>query len=217
MAKNTKKQYDKNLSPAIYNIKHQQTFCMIKPDGVMRGLVGEIIHRFEKAGLRIVAMKMLIPTKELAMKHYPSSDEAWVMRLGDKALSGLENLPINADDAYGTSDRRALGDMVVKGLIEYFQSGPVVVMVIEGVQALDMVRKLVGSTLPFKADCGTIRGDFSVDTPAIANVEKRAIHNLVHASETLEEAQHEIKLWLGNDKIYDYSLASDEVMYNKHY
>lgn len=217
MAKTTDKQYDKDLAPAIYELKHQRTFCMIKPDGVMRGLTGEIINRFEKAGMRIVAMKMVRPTKEMIMAHYPTSDEAWINRLGDKALSGLEGLPLNAQDTYGTDDTRALGDMVIEGLVGYLQSGPVVAMVIEGVQAIDMVRKLVGSTLPFKADCGTIRGDYSVDTPAIANVEKRSIHNLIHASENPEEAAHEIKLWFKGEKIHDYSCSHEEVSYCKHY
>jgi nucleoside-diphosphate kinase len=217
VAKNTTKDYDKDLAPVIFDLKHQRTFCMIKPDGVMRGLVGEIIHRFEKAGLRIVAMKMLVPTEELARKHYPSSDERWVARLGDKGLSTLEDLGLDAVATFGTADRTELGEMVVDGLVKYFQSGPVVPMIIEGVQAIDMVRKLVGSTLPFKADCGTIRGDFSVDTPAVANVEKRAIHNIIHASENAEEAANEIALWFKGEKVCDYSLGSEDIMYCKHY
>jgi len=217
MAKNTKEQYDKNLDPVIYSLKHQRTFCMIKPDGVMRGLVGEIIRRFEKAGMRIVAMKMVRPTKEMVMAHYPTSDEAWINRLGDKALSGLEGLPLDAEGTYGTKDTRELGDMVVTGLVDYLQSGPVIAMVIEGVQAIDMVRKLVGATLPFKADCGTIRGDFSVDTPAIANVEKRSIHNIIHASENPEEAANEIKLWFKGEKIHEYSRGDEDICYCKHY
>jgi nucleoside-diphosphate kinase len=217
MAKNTTKLYDTNLNPTIYGIKHQRTFCMIKPDGVMRGLIGEIVHRFEKAGLRIVAMKMLIPTKEMVMKHYPTSDEAWISRLGDKALSGLEGLPLTATEAYGTENKKELGDMVVQSLIDYLQSGPCVAMVIEGLQSIDMVRKLIGSTLPFKADCGTIRGDFSVDTPALANVERRSIHNLIHASENAAEAENEIALWFKGEKVCDYNLGNEDIMYCKHY
>jgi nucleoside-diphosphate kinase len=218
MAKNTKKIYDKDLAPIIFDIKHQRTFCMIKPDGVMRGLIGEVIHRIEKAGLKVVAMKMLTPDEKLVRAHYPTSDEQWVARLGDKGLGSLEPLGLDAKETFGTADRTEIGrDIVLTGLIEYMQSGPVVAMVIEGVQAIDMVRKLAGATLPFKADMGTIRGDFSVDTPAIANVEKRSIHNLVHASETAEEAEHEIKLWFGGETICDYSLGNDDIMYCKHY
>jgi nucleoside-diphosphate kinase len=217
MSKNTKQTYDSTLDSSIFNIKHQRTFCMIKPDGVMRGLIGEIIHRLEKAGLRIVAMKMLVPDKTMIMKHYPTSDEAWVTRLGGKAISGLEGLPLNAKDAYGTDDKRELGDMVVRGLVDYLQSGPCLAMVVEGVQAIDMVRKLAGNTIPNKAEMGTIRGDFSVDTPAIANVERRSLHNLFHASENQAEADNEIALWFKDETICDYSLASDDVMYCRHY
>ncbi|MDR3125588.1 MAG: nucleoside-diphosphate kinase [Candidatus Nomurabacteria bacterium] len=217
MAKNNKQVYDSRLAKSVFNIKHQRTFCMVKPDGVMRGLVGEILRRIEKSGLRIVAMKMLVPNQEIIKKHYPASDEAWVKRLGDKGISALEGLNLDVVETYGTDDRRELGDMVVKSLIEYMQSGPCVAMVVEGVQAIDMVRKLAGSTIPSQAEMGTIRGDFSVDTPAVANVEKRAIHNIFHASENAAEAENEIKLWFAGEKIHDYSLAGDEVMYNKHY
>jgi nucleoside-diphosphate kinase len=217
MVHDISKKYDKNLTPIIHSIKHQRTFCMIKPDGVMRGLVGEIIHRFEKAGLRIVAMKMIIPDEETIRKHYPTSDEAWINRLGDKAISGVADLSLDPKTTYGTDDHHELGEMVVKSLIEYLQSGPVVAMVIEGLQSINMVRKLVGSTLPYQADAGTIRGDFSVDTPALANVERRSIHNLVHASETPDEAKNEIALWFGKENANEYSLAADEIMYNKHY
>ena len=183
MAKNTRKIYDKNLNKTIFDIKHQRTFVMIKPDGVMRGLIGEIIHRIEKAGLKIIAMKMLVPDEELIKKHYPSSDEKWVARLGQKSKSSLDNLPLEPKATFGTDDDMELGQTVLAGLIQYMQSGPVIAMVVEGLQAVEMVRKMCGHTLPAKAEMGTIRGDFSVDTPAIANVEQRSIHNLIHASE----------------------------------
>lgn len=217
MAKNTTKQYDQNLNKTIFDIKHQRTFVMIKPDGVMRGLIGEIIHRIEKAGLKIVAMKMLTPDEDLIKKHYPTSDEKWVERLGSKALSGLDGLPLEAKEIYGTSDQKKLGENALDGLIQYMQSGPVVAMVVEGIQAIDMMRKLVGATLPFKAEMGTIRGDFSVDNPVVANVEGRSIHNLIHASEIPEEAEHEIALWFGGETVCNYSLGNDDIMYCKHY
>ena len=217
MAKNTKATYDKDLDETIFKIKHERTFCMIKPDGVMRGLVGEIIHRIEKAGLRIVAIKMVTPTEDLVRKHYPTSDEKWITRLGSKAKGGLDGLPLSAKEVYGTDDDKTLGENALRGLIQYMQSGPVVAMVVEGMQSIDMVRKLAGPTLPFKAEMGTIRGDFSVDSPVVANVEGRSIHNLFHASENPVEAEHEIKLWFGGETICDYSLASDDVMYCKHY
>lgn len=209
---------NKQLHPAIYNVKYEHTFCMIKPDGVMRGLVGEIIHRIEKAGLKVVAMKMLVPTEAMIRAHYPASDEAWVNRLGEKGLSGFENLvDVSPKEILGTDDTKALGESVVESLVQYMQSGPVVAMIVEGIQAVDMVRKLAGHTLPFKAAVGTIRGDFSVDSPSVANTEKRSIHNLFHASETPAEAANEIKLWFAGEPTHDYDLGNDQVMYAKHY
>jgi nucleoside-diphosphate kinase len=217
MAQNTKKTYDANLNQVIFDLKHQRTFVMIKPDGVMRGLIGEIVHRIEKAGLKIVAMKMLVPDEKLIREHYPSSDEKWVSRLGAKSKMGLDDLGLKAKEIYGSDDDKELGEKTLRGLIDYMQSGPVVAMVVEGMQAVSMVRKLVGATLPFKAEMGTIRGDYSVDSPVVANVEGRSIHNLIHASEIPEEAEKEIALWFAGETICDYSLGDEEVMYCKHY
>lgn len=206
-----------DLHPALHPIKFQRTFCMIKPDGVMRGLIGDIIARIEKAGLKVVAMQMKQADEDLVRKHYPMSDEAWVNRLGEKSLSGFDGLEVTAKEILGSEDKAVIGGEVLQGLIGYMTSGPVVCMVVEGIQAIDMVRKLAGHTLPFKADIGTIRGDFSVDSPAIANAEKRSIHNLFHASETAEEAENEIKLWFGDVTLFSYERGGEAVMYAKHY
>lgn len=212
MPKNTQ------LHPAIYKVKYERTFCMIKPDGVMRGLIGEIIHRIEKAGLKVVAMKMMMPSEEMVRAHYPASDEAWVKRLGQKGIDSFETVPhIQPLDALGTDDTSEIGRGVLESLIQYMRSGPVLAMVVEGQQAVEMVRKLAGHTLPYKATVGTIRGDFSVDSPVIANTEKRAIHNLFHASETQLEAENEIKLWFGTEQLFDYDLGNERYMYDKHY
>jgi nucleoside-diphosphate kinase len=209
---------ESDLHPRIHQIKFERTFCMLKPDAVMRGLIGEIIHRLEKAGLKVVAMKMLVPTEAQARAHYPVSDEAWVSRLGEKSLSGFDNIPdASAEELLGTTDKMELGKGVVESLIRYLQSGPVVCLVVEGIQAVEMVRKLAGHTLPFKADVGTIRGDFSVDSPSVANAEKRSIHNLFHASETPAEAKNEINLWFEDSQISSYSLGNSDVMYGCYY
>lgn len=198
-------------------IRFERTFCMIKPDGVKRGLVGDIIQRMEKAGLKIVGLKMLVPTVEQVKKHYPMSDEAWVNRLGEKSLSAFENIDDDPQVVLGSTDTKVIGQGVAESLVQFMTSGPVVAMVVEGIQAIDMIRKLAGHTLPFKADLGTIRGDFSVDSPAVANAEGRAIHNLFHASETAEEAKNEIKLWFEGERIPKYDLGSESVMYAKYY
>lgn len=203
--------------PVIKGIRAQQTFGMIKPDGVARGLIGEIVLRIEKAGLKVVAMKMVYPTREQVIAHYPMSDQAWVDRLGDKGLGTFKELGLDAVEHLGTDDHSVVGKRVADSLIGYMTSGPAVCMVIEGLQALDMVRKLAGHTLPFKAGVGTIRGDFSVDTPAIANAEGRAIHNLFHASENESEAANEIKLWFTPEEIHSYRRAGEDIMFEKVY
>jgi nucleoside-diphosphate kinase len=199
------------------SIKFERTFVMIKPDGVKRALVGDIIQRLEKAGLKIVAIKMLQATEDQVRAHYPMSDDAWIARLGEKSLSSFENIDTDPMEALGTTDKTEIGQGVAKSLVEFMTSGPVIAMVVEGIQAIDMVRKLAGHTLPFKADVGTIRGDYSVDSPAVANVEMRAIHNLLHASEVASEAEAEIKVWFGDEEIPTYNLSAESVMYAKYY
>jgi nucleoside-diphosphate kinase len=199
------------------SIKFERTFCMVKPDGVKRGLIGDIIHRFEKAGLKVVAINMLNATEEQVRAHYPMSDEAWIARLGEKSLSSFENIDTDPKEALGSIDTTEIGQAVANSLVEFMMSGPVVALVVEGMQAVDMVRKLVGHTLPFKADVGTIRGDYSVDSPAVANVEMRAIHNLIHASENTDEAAAEIKVWFGEQDIPTYDLGNEAIMYAKYY
>lgn len=206
-----------NTHPAVHKIKFERTFCMIKPDGVKRGLIGDIIQRIEKAGLKIVAMQMVYATEDQVKKHYPMSDEAWVERLGHKGISSFDNLDAEASEVLGTSDVAVIGRGVADSLVDYMTSGPVVTIVVEGIQAIEMIRKLAGNTLPFKADVGTIRGDYSVDSPVIANVEGRSIHNLFHASETLKEAENEIALWFEGYDIPSYDLGSEAIMYAKYY
>jgi nucleoside-diphosphate kinase len=190
---------------------------MIKPDGVSRGLIGDIIYRIEKAGLKIVALKMIQASREVAQKHYPLEDQVWVDRLGEKSLSSFEKLSVTPMEILGTDDKRVVGQQVSSYLVAYLVSGPVVCMIIEGIQAIDMVRKLAGHTLPYKADIGTIRGDYSVDSPSIANAESRSIHNLIHASENEKEATNEINIWFGNEKVHNYRRAGEDVMYEKYY
>jgi len=194
--------------------KRQRTFVMIKPDGVQRGLIGEIIQHFEKKVLKITAMKMIRPTEEQVRAHYPMNNPAWIERLGGKSLSGFEGLDVDPEEFLGTKDKVEIGKNVAESLVKFMTSGPVIIMIIEGLQARDMVRKIVWHTLPNKADMGTIRADYSIDTPLIANVEGRSIHNLIHASETEQEAENEIKLRFGNaTDVYEYERTDEKVAY----
>ena len=176
---------------------------MIKPDGVQKGLIGEIIKRFEQRGLKIVALEMFQPTHDQVDNHYPK-DEAWITRLGHKTSATYEQYGYDLMEDYGTTDPAKIGPHVREWLIEFMTSAPLVRMVVQGVHAVDVVRKVTGETMPYKAAIGTIRGDFSIDSPALANKEKRPVTNLVHASETPEEAMHEIKHWFGDRPMLDY-------------
>ena len=183
--------------------KEEQTYVMIKPDGVRKGLTGEIIRRFEQRDLKIVALEMFQPSHDLIDNHYPKNEE-WITRLGNKTLTTYEKYGYDAMADFGTTDPSEIGPEIRKWLINYMTSAPLVKMVVQGVHAVDVVRKIAGDTMPYKADMGTIRGDFSIDSPALANKEKRAVMNVVHCSETPEEARHEIKHWFGNQKVHDY-------------
>ncbi len=184
--------------------KEEKTFVMIKPDGVRKGIVGEIIARFERRDLKIIALEMFHPTREQINDHYPK-DAKWITRLGEKTLATYEKYGYDPIKELGTAKAEEIGPKVREWLVEYMTSAPMIRMVAQGVHAVDMVRKIAGHTMPYMADMGTIRGDFSNDSPVIANKEKRAVMNLMHASETSEEAQHEIKHWFGKEpNLFDY-------------
>ncbi len=178
------------------DFKQEKTFVMIKPDGVKKGLIGEVISRFEQRDLKVVALEMFQPNHEQIDNHYPK-DETWIRRLGQKTLTTYEKYDVEAKKELGTDSDLEIGKMVRGWLVDYMISAPLIRLVVEGVHAVDMVRKICGNTLPYLADMGTIRGDYSNDSPAIANAEKRAVMNIVHASETAEEAKHEIEHWFG--------------------
>ena len=183
--------------------KEEKTYVMVKPDGVQKGLIGEIIRRFEQRELKIVALEMSMPTLEQVDGHYPKKEE-WITRLGHKTLTTYEKYGLDPVKHHGTNDPAKIGPEVRKWLLEYMTMAPVVKMVVQGVHAVDTVRKIAGVTMPYLADMGTIRGDFSIDSPALANSEHRSIMNIVHASETPEEALHEIKYWFGDKELMNY-------------
>ncbi|MEX0917205.1 MAG: nucleoside-diphosphate kinase [Candidatus Paceibacterota bacterium] len=184
--------------------KEEKTFLLIKPDGVRKGLIGEIIKRLEQRDMKIVAIEMFQPTTEQIDEHYPKSEE-WINRLGHKSLKTYAQYGVDVKEELGTDNPDEIGKMVRGWLVDFMVSAPMVRMVIQGIHAVDMVRKIVGPTMPYIAEMGTIRGDYSADSALLANSEKRAVMNLVHASETQEEAKHEIAFWFGDTKrIYDY-------------
>lgn len=189
----------------MFKPEEERTLVLIKPDGVKRGLVGEVLHRFEKRGLKIVALAMISPSREEMDQHYPK-DKEWITGLGKNTARSYEEFKIpstlNAD--YGTKDPYEIGLMVRGWLVDFMVSGPIVKVVVEGLHAIRMARKIVGPTIPAFAEMGTIRGDFSVDSPVLANTQKRAVRNLIHASGNAEEAEFEIKHWFGAGEIHSY-------------
>ncbi len=194
----------------MINAKEEKTVLIIKPDGVKRGLIGEIISRVEKRGLKIISLEMIQATPDQILEHYPK-EEAWIKRLGEKTAKNYKEYGMDLNQELGTEDFLEIGKVIVSWLVNYMTTGPMVKMVIKGPHAINMVRKLVGSSMPAEAQVGTIRGDFSVDDATVANKEKRAIHNIVHASETAEEAIHELGFWFAAEDIFDYKRSEDNI------
>ena len=178
----------------------EETLVLIKPDGVQRKIVGRIISRFEDAGLQIVQLQLLTAPKELLTKHYPS-DDAWLGIVGQKTLDAYKDYGLDANKEFGTSDSVVIGKEIKQWLVGFMSSGPIIAMVLRGNRAVSIVRKMVGNTIPSLANPGTIRGDFSLDSPDLANPEKRPVLNLIHASGNVEEAKYEIALWFGNQSV----------------
>lgn len=194
------------------NIKEEKTLVLIKPDGVKRGLVGEVISQFEKRGLKIIALNMIQASEEQVDGHYPK-DEEWLRRIGEKTLKNYEKYGLDAKEELKSEDSLEIGKTVRGWILSYLTSGPIIKMVVQGIHAIEMVRKIVGPTIPSQAEMGTIRGDFSVDDAAAANRDKRAIHNLIHASENQKEADHELKFWFAPEEIHNYKRAEEDIMF----
>jgi nucleoside-diphosphate kinase len=188
---------------------HERSLVIIKPDGVQRGLMGEIVSRFEKKGLKISAMKMVLPSREIAAKHYDQPESA-MKTLGERTLATYAE----KGEKHWSSDPMEIARDIQKKLVNYLSCGPVLVMVIEGAHAIAHVRKIRGNTNPLGADIGTITADYTTDSYFISDLDGRAIRNLVHASGTVDEAESEIKIWFKEDEILDYDMAIDKILYS---
>jgi nucleoside-diphosphate kinase len=183
---------------------YEQTLVVIKPDGVRRGLVGEILARLERVGLKIVGMKMTWVDAQFVGKHY-KDDAKWYKSVGDRMIAFSKEHNRSPKDSLGTDDPIEIGKKVRQWLLDYLTEGPVVAMVLEGYHAVDIVRKIVGPTYPMSAPPGTIRGDYHFDSPFLANfVGKRSVKNMIHASGSAEEAVAEIDLWFKKNELHDY-------------
>jgi len=190
----------------------EKTVILVKPDGVKRGLIGEVIKRIEARGLKVIAMKMIMASKEHAHSHYPNT-EPWLRGMGEKTLENYRQYGKDPVQEIGTDDALEIGKKVAQWNVDFLTSGPMVAMVVQGIHAVDMVRKIVGKTVPAVAEMGTIRGDFSVDSPTLANAGKRALHNVVHASGDQSEATHELEHWFKPEEIHAYKRAEEDIMF----
>lgn len=159
----------------------EQTLVLFKPDSVQRGLVGEILTRFERVGLKIVGTKMIFPDRDHYYQHY--------------------------EDIGGMVTRR--GKETFDVTLDLMQLGPVIAMVLEGVESVALVRKMVGGTEPKSSAPGTIRGDFSHMSFEYADGKKKGIPNLIHASGDSDEAAKEISIWFSSDELYSYEIANE--------
>ncbi|MBI5871595.1 nucleoside-diphosphate kinase [archaeon] len=188
----------------------EQTLVLLKPDAVQRGLVGEIIKRFEQRGLKIAAIKMLHASRELAEKHYPES-ETQIGGMGQKTLNAAKEAEREKEvkEIFGTEDPFKIGATLRKWLVEFLISGPIIAMIVEGKNGISIVRKICGFTDPAKAELGSIRGDFAHTGIEVWNLYRSAVKNLVHASGNKQEAEYEISLWFKPEEIYSYSSVHD--------
>lgn len=188
--------------------KKERTFVIIKPDGIQRSLVGEIITRLEKVGLKFIAMKLFVPSVDQCMEHY-KKDDVWLSEKGQRILDNRKEKGLTVD-----KDAMGYGNEIIERLVKFMTSGPVIGMVLEGNKAVGVVRKLVGGTEPLTSDVGTIRGDLTLDSYDISGTDGRAVRNLIHCSDKVEEAEREIKIWFKKDELIDYKFAHEQILYD---
>lgn len=189
--------------------KTERTLVIIKPDGLQRALVGEIIKRYEQVGLKLIGIKMFVPTADKVHEHY-TLDPEWRRVTGEKTIKGYKDKGLVPP----SEDPLAITAIILENLKTYMIAGPVVAMVWEGAHAVKIVRKITGGTEPLSSDVGTIRGDYVLDSYQMADTDKRAVRNLVHASGSPSEAEAEIQHWFRPEELLTYRLLSEAVIYD---
>jgi nucleoside-diphosphate kinase len=189
--------------------KTERTLVIVKPDGIQRALIGEIMKRYERTGLKLVALKMLVPTESMIEEHY-LLDPNWKKNVGEKAIASY----VKKGETPPSSDPIEVANLVVTRLKKYMTSGPVIAMIWEGAHSVELVRKITGGTEPRSAGVGTIRGDFVLDSYQMADSDDRAIRNLIHASGTVPEAEMEIPHWFKPEEIVKYRVPHEAILYD---
>lgn len=192
--------------------KKERTFVILKPDTIQRGLVGEIIKRFEQIGLKIVAMKMHRADEEKLWAHY-NKDDAWYLKKGEKIVINRQGLGLPIE-----KEAIEYGKDIIGVVVKYMRAGPVVSMVLEGNNAGNVVKRLVGGTEPATADTGTIRGDFALDSYYLCDVDgSRGMRNLIHCTDPADgegAADREIGIWFTEDEIMNYKHIAEAMLYD---
>ncbi len=191
------------------HFKHEQTLVVIKPDGIQRSLIGEVIQRYERVGLKLVAIKMVVPTEEFIEKHY-TLDPEWRRITGEKSIKGFKDKGLTPP----TEDPLELTGLLLGKLKKYMTSGPVIAMVWQGAHSVAIVRKITGGTEPLTSPVGTIRGDYVLDSYQMSESDIRSVRNIIHASGSVAEAKNEIVHWFTKDEIIDYKIVQEQIMYD---
>lgn len=187
----------------------ERTLIVIKPDGIQRSLVGEIIKRYERIGLKLVAMKMLVPTPEHIEQHY-TLDPEWRRVTGEKTIAGYKAKGLKPP----TENPLEVTEKLLKNLKKYISSGPVLAMVWQGAHAVALGRKIAGGTEPLTSDVGTIRGDYVLDSYMMSDADDRSIRNLIHASGSVNEADMEIKHWFKDEELINHTIFQEKILYD---
>ncbi len=189
--------------------KNERTLIILKPDAVQRGLLGEILKRYERVGLKLTALKMITATPEMIHRHY-MLDPEWMRKTGEKNIKAYKEKGLTPP----TLDPIKQSTFILEKLKLYYTSGPIILMIWEGAHAVPIIRKITGGTEPLMSDVGTIRGDFVIDSYAMADNDNRSIRNLVHASGSVKEAEDEIGLWFSPEEILKYTLVQEKILYD---
>ena len=189
--------------------KTERTLVVIKPDGIQRTLVGEIIKRYERVGLKIIGMKMLVPTPDMIEKHY-TIDPEWRRITGEKRIKNAKE----KGEKLKTEDPFEITAAILAFLKKYMTSGPVIAIALQGAHAVPIVRKITGGTEPLSTDVGTIRGDYVLDSYTMSDTDGRSIRNLIHASGTVADAEKELVLWFRPEELINYRLVQEQMLYD---
>ncbi len=190
-------------------MKVERTLILAKQDAIHRGIVGEIIKRFEQKGMRIAGVKMAVPTAEIMQQHY-AYDEAMLSLTGERTIANWKE----KGREVGKETPLQIGERVRGWNISALQGKPVIAMIFEGFHAIEVGRKIVGHTEPRQAAPGTIRGDFSAESYDLADARSRTLINLVHASGKPNEAEREIAIWFKEGEVFDYEKKTFNVIHS---